>query len=533
MSDINQNVNINVNANTQKSAQDIERLERNIATLDGTINIVGGTVEVLAGGLGALGILSEDQASKFEGLAINAIAFADGSKRIIEGYRTLAKETKVLTVLQRVYNTVMKANPLFLLASVIAGVVAGYALYTSSQKESADATELEAKRQEKLNAELEKTKKLRQDTERIGKQIFAVQERQRIAPLERELKLMQARGDSEEDLYKQELLIAQERFELYQDLERFYVNDAKLQKEAEQAKLNALNDIDVIRAKRQKALKDKRAADKKEQDALDQQELDEQKQKNAELLAEEQATVDAINDLLMTEEEARILNTAKMYDDLIELAMKFGLDTTELEAAREAAIQKVIDDAEAERKLKQDEADQEELDKRKEHNQLISDLVVDSALGTLSALSDLNQIFDAENEEAAKKAFQREKALQLAETIISTYAAAQKAFASQIIPGDPTSIIRGQIAAAVAIAGGLARVAVISAQKFDAPNAGAGGANAAPQPAGLGVPAGGPPTVSLTTGQSGVQSLQAVVLAGDVTTAQAQEAIIRNRRRFG
>ena len=533
MSDINQNVNINVNSNTQGAAQDIEKLERNIATLDGTINIVGGSVEVLAGGLALTGAVSEEQAAKFESMAVGAIAFADGTKRIIEGYRTLAKETKVLTVLQRIYNTVMKANPLFLLASVILGVVAGYAIYTNSQKESADATELEAKRQEELNAELEKTKKLRQDTERIGKRLFEVQEKQKIAPLERELKLMEARGDSDKKLYDQELLIAQERFELYQNLAVFYANDAKLAAEAEEAKLEAQNDIAVIRAKRQKALKDQRAADKKEQDALDQQEKDDLKQKNDELLAEEQDTVDAINELLMTEEEARILNTAKAYDDLLELAMKFGLDTTELEAAREAAIQKVIDDANAERQAKQDETDQEELDKRKAHNQLISDLVVDSALGTLSALSDLNQIFDAENEEAAKKAFQREKALQLAETIISTYAAAQKAFASQLIPGDPTSIVRGQIAAAVAIAGGLARVAVISAQKFDAPNAGAGGANAAPQPAGLGVPAGGPSTVTLTGGQSGVQNLQAVVLAGDVTTAQAQEAIIRNRRRFG
>lgn len=533
MSDINQNVNINVNSNTQGAAQDIEKLERNIATLDGTINIVGGSVEVLAGGLALTGAVSEEQAAKFESMAVGAIAFADGTKRIIEGYRTLAKETKVLTVLQRIYNTVMKANPLFLLASVIAGVVVGYGLYTSSQKESADATELETRRQEELNAELEKTNKLRKDTEAVAKRIFAVKERQQIAPLERELKLMEARGASDKEIYDQELLIAQTRFEMYQDLAVFYANDSKLATEAEYAKLDALNDIDVIRAKRKKALKDQAAADKKEQDALDKQELEEQQQKNAELLAEEQATIDAINDLLMTEEEARILNTAKMYDDLIELAMKFGLDTTELEAAREAAIQKVIDDAEAERKLKQDEADQEEIDKRKAHNQLISDLVVESALGTLSALSDLNQIFDAENEEAAKKAFQREKALALAETIISTYAAAQKAFASQIIPGDPTSIVRGQIAAAVAIAGGLARVAVISAQKFEAPNAGGGGANAAPQPAGLGVPSGGPSTVTLTGGQSGVQSLQAVVLAGDVTSAQAQDAIIRNRRRFG
>ena len=34
-------------------------------------------------------------------------------------------------------------------------------------------------------------------------------------------------------------------------------------------------------------------------------------------------------------------------------------------------------------------------------------------------------------------------------------------------------------------------------------------------------------------GTSGVTNINAVVLAGDVTSAQAQEAAIRNRRRFG
>ena len=40
----------------------------------------------------------------------------------------------------------------------------------------------------------------------------------------------------------------------------------------------------------------------------------------------------------------------------------------------------------------------------------------------------------------------------------------------------------------------------------------------------------GAPTIG---GTSGVTALQAIVLAGDVTSAQAQDAAIRNRRRFG
>lgn len=61
------------------------------------------------------------------------------------------------------------------------------------------------------------------------------------------------------------------------------------------------------------------------------------------------------------------------------------------------------------------------------------------------------------------------KGLQSAITLISTYFAAQQAYASQFLPvPDPSSPIRGGIAAAIAIAGGLARVAAINDISFAA-----------------------------------------------------------------
>jgi hypothetical protein len=50
------------------------------------------------------------------------------------------------------------------------------------------------------------------------------------------------------------------------------------------------------------------------------------------------------------------------------------------------------------------------------------------------------------------------KALAIAAATIDTYLAAQKAYTSQLIPGDPTSPIRGALAAAAAIAVGVANV---------------------------------------------------------------------------
>lgn len=81
-------------------------------------------------------------------------------------------------------------------------------------------------------------------------------------------------------------------------------------------------------------------------------------------------------------------------------------------------------------------------------------------LGTIMASS------FGRGDDAARKAFKTQKAFALAGTLISTYFAAQKAYTSQINPLDPSSPVRGAIAAAAALASGLARAAMIRSQSF-------------------------------------------------------------------
>ena len=57
------------------------------------------------------------------------------------------------------------------------------------------------------------------------------------------------------------------------------------------------------------------------------------------------------------------------------------------------------------------------------------------------------------------------KAAAVASTTIDTYVAAQKAYASQLLPGDPTSPVRAAIAAGVAVANGIANVRAILSTK--------------------------------------------------------------------
>ena len=109
--------------------------------------------------------------------------------------------------------------------------------------------------------------------------------------------------------------------------------------------------------------------------------------------------------------------------------------------------------------------------------QATSDLVTKSAQDGISTLLSLNEAFAGKSEASQKKAFQRNKLLQIAQTSVNTYQSATSAYASQVIPGDPSSVVRGVIAAASAVAAGLANIAKIKATTFTSP-APSGGSNA-------------------------------------------------------
>ena len=80
------------------------------------------------------------------------------------------------------------------------------------------------------------------------------------------------------------------------------------------------------------------------------------------------------------------------------------------------------------------------------------------------ALSDLGSLLNSASQIANRNSVEG-KALAVASTTISTYASAQDAYESQIIPGDPTSLPRAVLAAAASVASGLARVKQILAVK--------------------------------------------------------------------
>lgn len=272
--------------------------------------------------------------------------------------------------------------------------------------------------------------------------------------------------------------------------------------------------------------------------AKDEKDKEDEKKKAEELAALRTQIADAE---VITEDQRRAREKEKLvqfYDDLIAEATKNGIDVTALNAAKNAALIK-----------QNEEFVQTDVDKQKAYRQQLTDLALNSAVSLINDLKSLNQNFDKDNKDAAKKAFDREQALAAVSTIIETYLSASKAYASQLIPGDPTSPFRATIAASVAVASGLARLAIIKSQKFDGDTGsgttGGGAGGNIPTSLGTFAPAGTPtiPQTGNTGTGGGAQTgtggpgtgervVKTYVLAGDVTSAQQAEALINQKRKF-
>jgi DNA repair exonuclease SbcCD ATPase subunit len=338
--------------------------------------------------------------------------------------------------------------------------------------------------------------------------------------LKREVAELEASGAASGKVYaKRKELIEKEKLDLIAK-QAFLFDDAEAQKDIAQQILDKESELRSLNLSNQKSNNDKRKANsaKAAQDRFDI--LNRENQRREEALKTHEENV---NRIAKEEREKRIADTIAIAQFEQDEDMRaFNAELDRLKKQKEAA--------EAKDKLRK-----EDLDKEKAYRQQLQDLATDSALGTISALKELNAIFDADNKEAAQRAFNRNKALSIAETLVSTYVAAQKAYASQLTL-TPDSPIRAAIAAGVAVAGGLARVAAISAQKFNAdspststpstPSAGGGGGGGsqpiqAPQFNIVGQS--GTNQLAQSIGSQFNQPLRAYVVGGEVTTAQQLE----------
>jgi hypothetical protein len=186
-----------------------------------------------------------------------------------------------------------------------------------------------------------------------------------------------------------------------------------------------------------------------------------------------------------------------------------------------AEINKKYRDEEAE----QDKKAQEEKRKRQEE---LRDLVVGSANATIDNLLKLNDIYDKDDEQAARRAFDRSKKLQTLQAIINTASGIMAAIGTPNV-GEQITGANWAKAAAVALTGAT-QIATIQAAQFGGGKTAGGKSPSAPQ-----APTAQPNLNFNLVGQSGVnqlaaavgsqfnQPIRAYVVGSEVNSAQEME----------
>jgi hypothetical protein len=256
-------------------------------------------------------------------------------------------------------------------------------------------------------------------------------------------------------------------------------------------------------------------------DDLDKIAKDEKDIKDKERLEKQKTFLESIT---LSENQLKL---AKLEEQYIAEKLLYK-DNAEILAALDAKYKKDKEALNDETNAKIAAADKEAADKKRALSNAQLDLVKDG----LSSIENLTELFAGKSKASQKRAFNINKAASIAQATITTYQAAQSAYASQMTIPSPDAPVRAAIAAGIAVVSGLANVAKIAKTKFEGgatPSAGdTGGGN-------IGGGGGEPQAPQFNVvGNNGMnqlaqlqqQPVQAYVVSSEMTSAQALE---RNR----
>lgn len=309
-------------------------------------------------------------------------------------------------------------------------------------------------------------------------------------------------------------------------------NEEKVRKEADKG-------IRAIREENQKVIA--------EQQALEVQLRGIDKQAAADRLAiKKQATLDLEAQRADEAEKNQLAYQNKVASDIFEEEQMNALNQREIDATKAKNEAKLKDEDDARIflngiKAKQEADDIANAEREKARLAKQKEDRYNGVKNGLAAINDLTLLFAGKSLAQQKKAFQVQKAVSIAQTLIDTYKSATAAFSSLAGTG-PQGVVLGGIAAVAAIASGLANVKRISATQFDS---GSGGGGSTPSTGGGGGGGGGAPTSGSVTntvtpnfnivGANGqnqlngaMQPIQAFVVSSEITT---QQQLDRNKLR--
>ena len=499
------------------------------AAVQGVMAITGSESEAL-----------EESLLKVQG----ALALQQGVQGVLEYTKSVGLASKATAI----WNAILNLNPLTLIATTIIGIVTYLVTFTDaldvaiqSLKNLGDAIgltnfaeeELAEERRKRNVAQMERQKAeqtLRDaeiaQLEALGKSTIALRRQQVVANIaaikqQKEFNDLFSEGQNaiRRALGLEEIKVKQSEASIRRQAQIIALETQLIELDKEQEAVNKSN------SEKAQARRDKKLEDLEEERRLTQEIIDKEIEEEIAL----QQTFDDIQreneDRFRTEQENEILLVEEKYDTL--QAMAFG----NAEALEQIEIAKLNELNDVKQKFADEEVAIEEkkgldIEDIKERNKQFA---IDSAFETLDLISNITELFGKKGEKQAKRAFEVQKAAQIATTLGTTYLSATQAYASQFLPlPDPSSPVRGGIAAGLAVAAGLANVAKIASQKFEG-----GGATGSTSVSGSVPDAPSAPQFNVV-GDSGVNQLaqlqqqptQAFVVSGEVTTAQALD---RNR----
>ena len=333
------------------------RGEDKIQALDGSLKVLGGTVQGVVGGLGLLGVESE-QFGKFEEKAASAIALGIGIKDVGEGVGQLAQFTKKLpgptkaaAAAQKAFNFVLSMNPIGLIVIAITAVVAGFLLFSDKARDL-------IKKIEPLNKILQKTvgffKMLGRSLglvateEELAAEATKKATDSRVKDLEREIKVRKAAGEDtvalEREKFEKLIALTEEGSEEQKNaINDLAVFEAGLLKK-KQDDVDKANEIAAAKRKEEREKKEQEqiAADEKEKSRLDKVAEDLKKRKDdAKALAEEEKLEAELIGLSEFDAEREKLD--REYEDKLARLDEFNISKEDLDKNYLAKKKEILD----------------------------------------------------------------------------------------------------------------------------------------------------------------------------------------------
>ena len=530
--------------------------------LGGALGGVTSGFELVQGAMGAMGAESESvQKALLKVQSAMAIAQGvQGIKESLPAFKAMAVAIgqtaigqKLLNVAQiagaatmKVLNFIMKQNPILLIVSAVAALVGAFALLGNAEED-------EAAKQERLVARRKKAE------DQLRSEIDLIKQKQKVSKgnvsqLENELKIMQSKGATDEQVYKKEkeinnkrineLLYIREYARKFSNEEATEFNRLLAEKQILTNEYNKKTREQAQAAAEEQQTKRKENNSKnKEQQKQHQEELKElQKKAEQDLLDEINAIAEKRLEAQRKGAEDRKAQAAKDEQDIYDNAIGFLeaqiiADEENLEAKKNLLdVQKDLElqnkeltegeKAAIEAKYAKQKVDLDAAAAAKElqAKKTLQDAIFQTVQNGLGAIGSLAELFAGKSRASQKKAFQIQKAVNIASATVDTFKAATSAFSS--MSGIPiVGPALGAVAAAAAVAAGLVNIKKISSTQFEGGGSTGGGVGGGSVPSVPQVQAANFNVVGAgganQLAQLSSNPIKAYVVSGDVTSAQS------------